>query len=162
MSNHIQSLSLSGRAASGTIDELTSQHTQLHDMGEAMVRGLDDVVNGSVTSRERIEATARAFVAGLRLGTTSRREITMQYTLMLWHVDHFNFGRLLNLLECELQRLLDRDTALRSERHQRVDGIDSIAIGHWIIEFRRPIFRSPAKEVGRRRHTTRIPAQCRC
>jgi hypothetical protein len=23
----------------------------------------------------------------------------MQYTLMLWHADHVNFGRLLNLLE---------------------------------------------------------------
>jgi hemerythrin-like domain-containing protein len=49
-----------------TIDELTIQHTQLRDMGESMVRALDDVVNGSITSRERIEATARAYVSALR------------------------------------------------------------------------------------------------
>ena len=35
-------------------------------MGEAMVRVLNDVVNGAIISRERVEATARAYVAGLR------------------------------------------------------------------------------------------------
>ena len=35
----------------------------------------------------------------------------MQYTLMLWHADHVNFGRLLNLLESELQLAHDRGTA---------------------------------------------------
>jgi hemerythrin-like domain-containing protein len=49
-----------------TIHELAIQHTQLRDMGEAMVRALDDVVNGSIASRERIEATARAYVSALR------------------------------------------------------------------------------------------------
>lgn len=29
----------------------------------------------------------------------------MQYTLMLWHADHVNFGRLLAMLERELERL---------------------------------------------------------
>jgi hemerythrin-like domain-containing protein len=49
-----------------TIHELTIQHTQLRDMGEAMVRALDDVVIGSIASRERIEATVRAYVSALR------------------------------------------------------------------------------------------------
>ena len=31
----------------------------------------------------------------------------MQYSLMLWHADHVNFGRLLNLLEGQLQLLHD-------------------------------------------------------
>ena len=31
----------------------------------------------------------------------------MQYTLMLWHADHVNFGRLLALLESELGRVHD-------------------------------------------------------
>jgi hemerythrin-like domain-containing protein len=31
----------------------------------------------------------------------------MQYTLMLWHADHVNFGRLLAVLESELARLHD-------------------------------------------------------
>jgi hemerythrin-like domain-containing protein len=53
-------------SASATIEELTTQHTQLREMGEAIVRVLDDIVNGSITSRERMEATAHAYVAGLR------------------------------------------------------------------------------------------------
>jgi hemerythrin-like domain-containing protein len=53
-------------AAGRTVDELTVQHAQLRDMGEAMIRGLDDILNGSITSRERIEATARAYVDGFR------------------------------------------------------------------------------------------------
>ena len=31
----------------------------------------------------------------------------MQYTIMLWHADHVNFARLLNLLEGELDLLHD-------------------------------------------------------
>ena len=34
----------------------------------------------------------------------------MQYTLMLWHADHVNFGRLLAMLEGELGRLHDTGT----------------------------------------------------
>lgn len=59
-------IKLRDASASATIEELTTQHTQLREMGEAIVRVLDDVVNGSITSRERMEATARAYVAGLR------------------------------------------------------------------------------------------------
>jgi hemerythrin-like domain-containing protein len=53
-------------SAGAAIEELTKQHAQLRDMGEAMVRVLNDVVNGAIISRERVEATARAYVAGLR------------------------------------------------------------------------------------------------
>ena len=34
----------------------------------------------------------------------------MQYTLMLWHADHVNFGRLLAILESELGRVHDTAT----------------------------------------------------
>ena len=64
----ISCLRVSRRATSSAgaaIDELTSQHAQLREMGEAMVHVLDDVVNGSIASRERVEATARAYVSGL-------------------------------------------------------------------------------------------------
>ena len=49
-----------------TVDELTNQHARLRDMGEALVRALDDVVNGSIVSRERIESTARAYISAFR------------------------------------------------------------------------------------------------
>ena len=48
------------------VRELTIQHTQLGEMGAAMVRALDDVINGSITSRQRIEAMAREYVSALR------------------------------------------------------------------------------------------------
>jgi len=38
---------------------------------------------------------------------TSLREDVMHDTLMLWHADHVNFGRLLNLLEDELGQVHD-------------------------------------------------------
>lgn len=49
-----------------TADELTKQHAQLRNMGNAMVGALDDIVNGSIAPRERVEATARAYVGALR------------------------------------------------------------------------------------------------
>ena len=49
-----------------TVDGLTTQHAQLRDMGDAMVRTLDDIVNGSMAPRERVEATVRAYVNALR------------------------------------------------------------------------------------------------
>ena len=49
-----------------TIDALTAQHAELRDIGEEMVSALDAIVNGSITSRERIETAARAYISGLR------------------------------------------------------------------------------------------------
>ena len=48
------------------VRELTIQHTQLGEMGAAMVHALDDVINGSITSRQHIEAMAREYVSALR------------------------------------------------------------------------------------------------
>jgi hemerythrin-like domain-containing protein len=48
------------------VDELTIQHTQLRDMGEALVHTLDDVVNDSIAPRAHIEATARAYISAFR------------------------------------------------------------------------------------------------
>ncbi|HEX5864775.1 MAG TPA: hemerythrin domain-containing protein [Casimicrobiaceae bacterium] len=48
------------------VDELTEQHVRLKEFGDALVRALDDVVNGSITSRERVEVPGRAYVADFR------------------------------------------------------------------------------------------------
>ncbi|HVO88146.1 MAG TPA: hemerythrin domain-containing protein [Casimicrobiaceae bacterium] len=48
------------------IDQLISQHGHLREIGADMVRGLDDIVNGSITPRERIESMARSYVSGFR------------------------------------------------------------------------------------------------
>jgi hemerythrin-like domain-containing protein len=48
------------------IDELTEQHALLKDGGTALVHALNDIVNGSITSREQVEAPARAYVANFR------------------------------------------------------------------------------------------------
>ena len=56
-------------SASATIEELTTQHTQLREMDQAIVRVLDDVVNGSITSCDRMEANGTC----LRGGISDRR-----------------------------------------------------------------------------------------
>jgi len=48
------------------VDELAEQHTRLKDFGGALVRALDDIVNGSITARELVEVPGRAYVADFR------------------------------------------------------------------------------------------------
>ena len=49
-----------------TVDGLTEQHGRLKRDGNALVVALDDIVNGSITSREHIEAPGRAYIAAFR------------------------------------------------------------------------------------------------
>jgi hemerythrin-like domain-containing protein len=53
-------------SAGPTIDELTLQHARLSESGRELVRFLDDIVNGSIASRELVEAGARAYVTNFR------------------------------------------------------------------------------------------------
>src|SRR5207247_8010373 len=48
------------------VDELMKQHGQLRESGDALVTDLDDIVNGSITSREHVETLARRYVANFR------------------------------------------------------------------------------------------------
>jgi len=52
--------------AGPTVDELTGQHALLKQSGDALVHALDDIVNGSITSREHVEVSARAYVSNFR------------------------------------------------------------------------------------------------
>ena len=52
--------------AGPAVEALASQHAQLREMGEALVHTLDGIVNGSIASREHVEATAHAYVSALR------------------------------------------------------------------------------------------------
>jgi len=62
--------------AGPVVDALTTQHAQLRDLGVAIVQTLDDVVNGSIVSREHIDARVRAYLAALRAHIqTEEREI---------------------------------------------------------------------------------------
>jgi hemerythrin-like domain-containing protein len=47
--------------ARAIVDELSAQHARLRQIGERLMRALDDVVNGSLVSREEIEAQGRAY-----------------------------------------------------------------------------------------------------
>ena len=52
---------------SGTIlERLSEQHAHLRHSGNALVIALDDIVNGSITRREHLEAPGRAYIAELR------------------------------------------------------------------------------------------------
>jgi hemerythrin-like domain-containing protein len=48
------------------VDELTEQHARLKKGGDALVDALGDIVNGSIASRERVEASGRDYVADFR------------------------------------------------------------------------------------------------
>ncbi len=48
------------------VDELSKQHARLKESGDALVHALDDIVNGSITSREYVEMPGRAYVADFR------------------------------------------------------------------------------------------------
>jgi hemerythrin-like domain-containing protein len=59
------------------VDELTMQHVQLRETGQALIGALDDIVNGSITSRERVEAPARKYVELFR-NHMEREETVLQ------------------------------------------------------------------------------------
>jgi hemerythrin-like domain-containing protein len=48
------------------VDELSEQHSRLKHSGDALVHALDDIVNGSITSREHVETPGREYVADFR------------------------------------------------------------------------------------------------
>ena len=48
------------------VEELTRQHSILKRDGNALVIALDDIVNGSITSREHVEAPGRAYIDAFR------------------------------------------------------------------------------------------------
>ena len=54
------------KGVAATVDKLAAQHARLHDAGRELVRQLEDIVNGTISSREAVEAVARDYVGTLR------------------------------------------------------------------------------------------------
>ena len=48
------------------VDNLAEQHARLKADGNALVLALDDIVNGSITLREHVQAPGRAYIAAFR------------------------------------------------------------------------------------------------
>ena len=48
------------------VDDLIEQHLRLKDFGDALVRSLQNIVNGSITARSRVEVPGRAYIAEFR------------------------------------------------------------------------------------------------
>jgi hemerythrin-like domain-containing protein len=49
-----------------TVDELSRQHAQLRKVGEELVQALEDIVNGSISSRASVETPGRAYLTSFR------------------------------------------------------------------------------------------------
>jgi hemerythrin-like domain-containing protein len=49
-----------------TVDELARQHKALEHAGSTLIHMLDDILDGSMATRERVEAAAREYVDTLR------------------------------------------------------------------------------------------------
>lgn len=54
------------RSARAKIAALLKQHGELKACGERLARDLDDIVNGSIAPRERIESDGRRYITDLR------------------------------------------------------------------------------------------------
>jgi hemerythrin-like domain-containing protein len=48
------------------VDDLAEQHVRLKDFGSALVRSLENIIDGSITSRDRVEVPGRAYIAEFR------------------------------------------------------------------------------------------------
>ena len=59
-------------SVAGVVDELAEQHIMIKELGDELVRDLDDIVNGSITPRARLEEAARAYITSFR--THMRKE----------------------------------------------------------------------------------------
>ena len=59
-------LKLRDPGAGPAVDALTAEHRHLKQAGEALASALEDVVNGSVSSRAQVEAQARSYAAQMR------------------------------------------------------------------------------------------------
>jgi len=53
-------------AARPIVEALTAQHSLLKREGNALVIALDDIVNGSITTREHVEVPGRSYIAAFR------------------------------------------------------------------------------------------------
>jgi hemerythrin-like domain-containing protein len=52
--------------ARAIVDELTGQHARLKESGDALVHALDGIVDGTITSREHVEAPGRTYLTDFR------------------------------------------------------------------------------------------------
>jgi hemerythrin-like domain-containing protein len=53
-------------AAEPFVAELAEQHARLKESGETLIQALDDIINGSISPRERIELPGRAYIETFR------------------------------------------------------------------------------------------------
>ncbi len=115
------------QAAARTVDDLALQHTRLNKSGRELVRQLDDIVNGAISSRASVEAVARDYVVTLR--THMRIEETEILPLAArlltnhdWTAIHAAIGRVEDPLfgkhpeerYVELQRQIERESPVPS------------------------------------------------
>ncbi len=63
--------------ARAIVDELAGQHAQLKKTGSALVHALDEIIDGSITSREHVEGPGRAYLSDFR------RHMTLEETAIL-------------------------------------------------------------------------------
>jgi hemerythrin-like domain-containing protein len=65
------------------IDDLTHQHARLREIGDEMSRELDDVMNGSMAPRERLEQAARMYIDELRAHMRAEETVIIPATAAL-------------------------------------------------------------------------------
>ena len=100
------------------IDELTEQHASLKRYGEELVRDLDNIVNGTIMSRERVESTGRIYVMNFRGHMrTEESEILPLAARLLGEADWARIDEAISHIEDPLfgARVEERYSALRQQ-----------------------------------------------
>jgi hemerythrin-like domain-containing protein len=117
------------RNAANRVDTLCGQHATLRALGQELARDLDDIVNGSITPRERIEARAREYVTTFREHMRAEEaEMLPLAARMLDETDWASIDEAIDRVEDPLfgSRTQARFVALRDEiRRQGVAGTGS-------------------------------------
>jgi hemerythrin-like domain-containing protein len=72
-------------SAAPIVDRLAGQHARLKEDGNALVVALDDIVNGSITLREHVDAPGRAYIAAFRSHMDSEETAILPLAAKLLH-----------------------------------------------------------------------------
>ena len=67
------------------VDDLTEQHARLMKFGAALVRALENIINGSITAREQVEVPGRAYITDFRSHMSKEEAAILPLAAKLLH-----------------------------------------------------------------------------
>jgi len=116
------------------VDDLAEQHVRLKDFGGVLVRSLENIVDGSITPRDRVEVLGRAYIAEFRSHMRTEEEAILPLAAKLlsaadWaaigvairHIDDPLFGAKGQERYASLRQQIAREA--RASQARRLSGV---------------------------------------